>query len=125
MLDRDFENNPRAFYVRIAMRRGGAVNQETGTNNYHDSEAGDVYDLYNACNGIMLDGLLDVRKLDELSSEEMEVFDMERLREVWTHTTGCSDCKKIIQTLNSARGLSHEDNDEPAPKPLRSMATHT
>lgn len=101
------------------------MNKETGASNYHNSEVGDVYDLYNACNGVMLDGLLDARKLDELSGEEAEVFDVERLREVWTHATDCTDCKKIIQTLNSARRLSREDNNEPAPEPLRSMATHT
>jgi hypothetical protein len=125
MLDRDFGNNLRAFYVSIALCRGETMNKETGASNYHNSEAGDVYDLYNACNGVMRDGLLDVRKLDELSSEETEVFDVERLREVWTHAIGCTDCKKIIQTLNSARRLSREDTDEPAPEPLRSMATHT
>jgi hypothetical protein len=123
--DRDFGRNLRAFYVRIAMRRREAMNQEISASNYHDSEAGDVYDLYNACNGVMLDGLLDVRKLDELSHEETEVFDVERLREVWAHTAGCADCEKIVQILNSARGLLCTEADEMAREPLRSMSTHT
>lgn len=72
---------------------------------FHDSDSsGDVYDLYNACNGIVINGLLDVTKLDELSAEEKEVFDVRRLREVWAHTaTGCARCAAIIKTLNLVR----------------------
>jgi hypothetical protein len=76
---------------------------------YHDSESEDVYDLYNACNGVLHNGLLDIRKLDELSEEELEVLDVARLREIWAHTTtGCSQCERIIRTLNSARKLTRD-----------------
>ena len=71
---------------------------------FHDSDLGDIYDLYNACNGVMLGGLLDVRMLDELSLEEKRALNVPRLREVWAHTaTGCHRCKRIIETLNLAR----------------------
>jgi len=72
---------------------------------FHDSDLGDIYDLYNACNGAMLGGLLDVRMLDELSAAEREVLDVERLNKVWEHTaTGCATCARIVRTLNKARG---------------------
>src|ERR1044072_6441403 len=47
----------------------GEVKAEDGTyiSEFHDSESEDIYDLYNACNGVMFDGFLDVRRLDELS----------------------------------------------------------
>lgn len=71
---------------------------------FHNSKLGDVYDLYNACNGVMLDGLLDVRKLRQLSPEEREVLDVRRLKEVWEHTaTGCATCARIVRSLNEAR----------------------
>ncbi|MDQ5839363.1 MAG: hypothetical protein M3379_21515 [Acidobacteriota bacterium] len=99
------------------------MDQERGLDHFHDSELGDVYDLYNACNGALRDGLLDVRKLDELTPGERAVLDVARLREVWAHTsTGCGTCQIIIQTLNAARGTmrSHADGSprsEPRPAP--------
>lgn len=80
------------------------VAQKNNTHDFHNSEAEDVYDLYNACNGVLHNHLLDVRKLDELSQEESAVLNVTRLREIWAHTaTGCLRCKEIISTLNSAR----------------------
>jgi len=80
--------------------------EDESSDQYHDSESEDVYDLYNACNGALHNGLLDIRKLDELSEEELEILDVARLRVVWAHTaTGCSQCERIIKTLNSAREL--------------------
>ena len=55
---------------------------------YHDSELGDIYDLFNACNGAMSGGLLDVRKLDELTEREREALDLGRLRLVWERHGG-------------------------------------
>jgi hypothetical protein len=77
---------------------------------YHDSELGDVYDLYNACNGELdEDGLLDVRKLEELSPEEAKVLNVERLTEVWQHTAGrCVTCAEIVRILNAAREVSKD-----------------
>jgi hypothetical protein len=76
---------------------------------FHDNDLGDVYDLYNACNGAMAGELLDVRKLDEMSPEEQKALNVKRLKEVWDHTaTGCATCANIIRTLNAARGLLKE-----------------
>jgi len=73
---------------------------------FHDSEAGDVFDLYNACNGVFHDGRLDVRKLDELSEEELQIFNVARLKQIWAHTaSGCSACENIIASLDQARGM--------------------
>ena len=75
------------------------------TDGFHNSERGDVYDLYNACNGAMLDDLLDVRKLDNLSLEEKRALNVPRLKAVWAHTaSGCLTCKNIVKTLNLCRG---------------------
>jgi hypothetical protein len=96
--------------------------RQADAHQFHDNELGDVYDLYNACNGAMVGGLLDVRNLDELSPEEKEALDVKRLREVWDHTaTGCATCDNIIRTLNAARGILREEQrgipgDEPGEK---------
>ncbi len=80
------------------------MRREETTEQFHNSELGDVYDLYNACNGAMAGDLLDVRKLDELSMEERKVLNVPRLREVWAHTaSGCPKCKQIVTTLNISR----------------------
>lgn len=91
------------------------MDQEKGSDQFHDNELGDVYDLYNACNGALLDdGLLDIRKLYELSPAQMESLDVARLREVWEHTaTGCHRCSNIIRTLNMARRMIHLERDQP------------
>jgi hypothetical protein len=79
---------------------------------FHDSES-DIFTLFNACDGAMHDGFLDIRKLDELSKEEREVLDCDRLREVWQHTTsGCKTCAGIVRTLNSVRGMFVGDEEE-------------
>ncbi len=79
-------------------------------NAFHDSESedvgdvADVFDLYTACNGEVLDGVLNVRKLDELSEEEREVLDVPRLKELAAHVvSGCAHCQSIVYTLNRAR----------------------
>jgi hypothetical protein len=57
----------------------------------------------------MVDGLLDITRLDELSLAEQEEFDVARLREVWAHTaTGCEQCAAIIGILNLVRGSGRE-----------------
>jgi hypothetical protein len=78
---------------------------------FHHSARGDVYDLYNACNGVMLGDLLDVRKLDELSPEEKRTLNVPRLKEIWAHTaSGCLRCKEIIEILNACRGTMRVGN---------------
>ena len=88
--------------------------QERGLDQFHDSELGDIYDLFNACNGTMSGGLLDVRKLDELTPREREALDLGRLRQVWEHTAaGCVTCARIVRTLNTARGMTRRQADDP------------
>jgi hypothetical protein len=91
------------------------VNQENeADDDFHDSDAEDVYDLYLVCNGALLDnGLLDARKLDELTPEESQILNVPRLREIWRHTaTGCEQCKDIIRTLNIVRNVLREGADD-------------
>lgn len=86
------------------------VNQEKEADDFHDSDAEDVYDLYLAVNGSQHNGLLDVRKLKELTPEESEILNVPRLREIWSHTaTGCPKCKEIIRTLNIVRDVLREE----------------
>jgi hypothetical protein len=87
-----------------------ALAREKETDQFHNSESEDIYDLYNACNGVVRNGFLDIRKLDELSPEELEVLNLARLREIWAHTTyGCIKCAEIVRTLNTVRGRLRED----------------
>jgi len=87
-----------------------AIRQQMRIDEYHDSDSGDIYDLYNVCNGVLHNGLLDIHKLEELTTEEREFLDIERLREIWLHTaSGCVTCAGIIRTLNSLRGILTEE----------------
>lgn len=109
----DHTQVPLAILPADESSRRRAVDKEEGPDGFHDSELGDVYDLYNACNGVMRNGMLDVRELNELSPEEMESIDVARLREVWYHTaTGCPICNNIIRTLNTIRGVLHSGGGE-------------
>ena len=88
------------------------VNEGPADDDFHDSDV-DVYDLYNACNGELYQGRLDIRKLDELTLEEAEILNVPRLKKIWHHTTlGCRKCKEIISTLNAVRDLLREDLEE-------------
>ena len=79
-------------------------------NDFHDSEIGDIYDLYNACNGVLRDGLLDISKLEEYGPDDYEVLNVPRLREVWEHTvSGCSRCEDIVMALSRLRGAIKEE----------------
>jgi hypothetical protein len=99
--------------IKICRDIGIAGIDENVFEQFHDSEAEDIYDLYNACNGVIHRGLLDVRKLDELSEEELEVLNVSRLREIWMHTrSGCPTCAGIIDTLNSVRGILSDDEED-------------
>lgn len=80
---------------------------------FHDSEI-DIFDLYNACNGVEHDGILDVNQLDEYTPAEAEELNVPRLREIWDHSaSGCLKCKSIVSTLNSIRGTLSEYEEEP------------
>ena len=86
--------------------------QEKDSDPFHDSEL-DVFDLFNACDGRMREGLLDIRMLDQFSPEEAAALNVVRLKEIWTHTaTGCPECARIIRSLNIIRGTLKEDADE-------------
>lgn len=79
---------------------------------FHDSEA-DIFDLYNACNGVVSNGLLDISQLDEYTPEEAEELNVPRLIEVWHHAAaGCPRCASIVSTLNSIRGSLSADEEE-------------
>lgn len=81
---------------------------------FHDSELGDVFDLYLAVNGaVRRDGYLDVEVLHQYSPPEAEALNVPRLIEVWNHTkTGCPECAHIINTLNGVRGTLAEKAEE-------------
>ena len=80
------------------------MESERTTAEFHDSEAGDVYALYNAVDGAMVDGLLDVSKLEEYSPEDAKALNVPRLLEVWRHTaSGCEVCAGIIHALSRLR----------------------
>jgi len=97
------------------------VAEQTVTNQFHDSEDGDIFDLYNACDGQLQNGLLDIRQLDEFSDAELAALNVTRLREIWIHTaSGCLHCEEIVQILNSVRGtlgVAVEPMAEPAYDP--------
>lgn len=80
---------------------------------FHDSEV-DIYDLFNAVNGVVVNGLLDISQLDEYTPEEAEELNVPRLKEVWEHTaSGCRRCAIIVGILNDIRGSLSADYDEP------------
>ncbi len=110
-----FESESGALSVAATAVIGNEARHEHPGDEFHDSELGDIFTLYNACNGVVLDGLLDVRKLDELSDEELEVLNVTRLREIWLHTvSGCRTCAGIIRRLNAVRcSLGDEEEEMP------------
>lgn len=79
------------------------------TEHFHDSEL-DVYDLFNACDGVLNnDGLLDVEQLNHYSPDEAEELNVAWLRAVWEHTaTGCKRCAEIVESLQTLRKALHE-----------------
>jgi len=89
--------------------------KQTRDDSFHESES-DIYDLYNACNGIVReDGLLDIRELNDFTPEEAVALNVARLKEIWTHTaTGCSRCAQIVKILNSIRGTLKADIKDPS-----------
>ena len=86
------------------------MKMDSHPDDFHNSEIGDVYDLYNACNGVMYNDLLDKSKLKEYGPDDYEVLNVPRLLEVWEHTaSGCSKCEGIIMALNRLRGEIKEE----------------
>jgi len=77
---------------------------EPNTDEFHESDAGDIYDLFNACDGVLRDGLLDVSKLEEYSPKDAAELNVPRLREVWTHVaSGCDHCQDVVSALRTLR----------------------
>ena len=115
----------------VASAKPGRPPVENDTEHFHDSESGDIYDLFNACNGVMRDGFLDVEQLNNYTPEEAEVLNIIRLRQIWEHTrTDCLHCRKIVGALRALRRVageladdirSHDDTD-PEIKHIRSIA---
>jgi hypothetical protein len=79
------------------------------TEEFHDGEP-DVFDLFNACNGVLgVNGLLDVEQLNLYSPDKAEELNVSRLRVVWEHTaTGCARCAEIIESLQTLRKALRE-----------------
>ena len=93
------------------------------TDEFHDSDV-DVFDLYNACNGIIRGGFLDVRELDKYSPDDAKALNVPRLKEIWEHTTtGCLQCREIIEALHVVRGAVHDvaDIEDPDDGPARDV----
>lgn len=98
--------------------------EQTDTNECHDSEDGDIFDLYNACDGQLQNGFLDIRQLDEFSDAERAELNVTRLREIWIHTaSGCLYCEEIVQALNSVRGILGVEV-EPFAEPANDLSTN-
>jgi hypothetical protein len=97
-----------------SVRRKPVYRVKDDKQQFHDGEF-DIYDLYNACDGVVgPDGLLDVNQLYEYTPEEAKELNVPRLVEIWKHTeTGCPECARIVKTLNAVRGTLSEDEDEP------------
>ena len=90
----------RAFFMKFPERDP----VQNHTEQFHDSESEDVFDLYNACNGIVRDGFLDVEELNRYTPDEAKELNVPRLREIWEHTrTGCPQCRDIVQALHTVR----------------------
>lgn len=92
--------------VKLERRRKPVENDTTHLNDpaqFHDSEL-DIYDLFNVCNGIVREGFLDVKQLDNYTAAEAKELNIDRLREIWKHTkTGCPDCRKVVEALQQLR----------------------
>lgn len=80
------------------------IEEEEG-DSFHDSESQDIFDLFNAVNGVVLEnGLLDASKLYEYGPADAEALNVPRLWEIYHHTaTGCLQCKQIVSDLNDLR----------------------
>lgn len=90
----------------------GRETVEQDADHFHDSET-DIFDLFNACDGVERDGLLDISKLDEYSPAEAEALNVPRLREIWEHTaTGCAECAQIIAILKAVRATLGEGGED-------------
>jgi hypothetical protein len=84
--------------------RGRTPVQRDTDDEFHDS-AIDIFALFNACDGIIRDGFLDVSELDKYSPADAEALNVSRLKEIWEHTTsGCLKCREIIEALENVRG---------------------
>ena len=79
------------------------IEEEEG-DSFHDSESQDIFDLFNAVNGVVLEnGLLDASKLNEYGPADAEALNVPRLWEIYDHATGCDQCKQIIRALYDLR----------------------
>lgn len=88
------------------------MDKDKGSNEFHDSEI-DVFDLFNACNGVMRNRLLDVSKLDDFTEEEARALNVPRLKEIWRHTAGgCLECERIVTALSAIRKGLREEMEE-------------
>jgi len=95
----------------LSENRGRTPVQRDTDDEFHDSDI-DIFALFNACDGIICDGFLDVSELDKYSPADAEALNVPRLREIWEHTTtGCPKCREIIEALQDVRGAVRDAAD--------------
>jgi len=99
-----FSHSTSPIFLSAENERRTLVQKERN-DEFHDSNSGvDIFALYNACNGIIRHGFLDVSELDKYSPADAEALDVPRLKKIWEHTlTGCSQCRGIIEALHGVR----------------------
>ena len=96
------------------------MKHEQTADDFHNDGSAEILALYNACNGVLLDGRLDISKLEEYGPEEALALDIPRLREIWSHSAGCAQCDRVISFLNEIRGTMQADSgDEQSLSALR------
>src|SRR4029078_1777526 len=91
--------NPSAKSAAL-VRRKTLAEKQTRHHSFHESES-DIYELYNACNGIVReDGLLDIRELNDFTPEEAVALNVARLKKIWDHTAPrWSQSAQTVKTL--------------------------
>jgi hypothetical protein len=65
-----------------------------------------------------------VRELDKYSPEDAKALNVPRLKEIWEHTTtGCLQCREIIEALHVVRGAARDaaDIEDPDDGPTRDL----
>jgi len=112
-----FSDSTSAIFLSSENERRPPVQKERN-DEFHDSDSGvDIFALYNACNGIIRRGFLDVSELDKYSPADAKALDVPRLKKTWEHTlTGCSQCREIIEALHGIREEVREVVDSAEPK---------
>ena len=86
------------------------MKHEQTADDFHNDGSAEILALYNACNGVLLNGRLDISKLEDYSPDDALALDIPRLRKIWTHSAGCTQCDRVISFLNEIRGTMQADS---------------